>query len=620
MCGIVAGASLSISNINNSIDIIRHRGQNQQQTTILPNNSGFIAHARLVINGGETSTQPMNQDGIYIAVNGEFYGWRRIKQDLINEGYIFKTDSDSEILISLYKKYGLKCLEHLEGEFSFVLWDQEKNIWFIARDRFGIKPLYYYQSDNLWLVASESKAFIPWINLELDLNTIMQTQLFQYQRQDQTFFKDVYSIKPGHFAIYNPQKNTFTINQWYSMPNFNSTIHNSDNIGRIIHNTIKDSVIKRIPTDVNYCTYLSGGLDSSIISGLALEESKEITSYILQYTNHDFYDETPKALEVSNFLNHNIGKHHLRVVTSAPTELLNVFEKSIWHAESTAINLHISAKHILNKQIKQDGFDVVLSGEGSDEMFLGYTHFLSDLNISDGSQNYLAGIQLPDSAIDLESILGINNTNCPTWLKAKHSIALKNKTLWGESLLNKTLISNNTINMREELLANKPSSLIDFSRQSWVNYALAQYILRTLDDSTSMAYSLETRVPFLDSLVVDAASHISISQLINYKTNNGKQILRECFNYLLPESILNDKKQSFMAPSIIKLMQDQATYSLVYDKIMSNSKLFDLGIFNKSLLCNFLNDIKSNNLNHVEYDPVMMNILSLSVLTDVFNL
>lgn len=592
MCGLFATNMMySLDTLQTALDKLYLRGPDNKNY-ILYNNL-FFGHTRLAITG-EKGTQPFYiPNKLICIVNGEFYDYKKIKKSLINEGYTFKTDSDSEILVNLYLKYGINCFEYLNGEFSFILYDIQNNALYASRDRFGTKPLYFYNKSNNFIFTSSLDVIHSLVGeFELDEYTLNFVQCLQYQPQSKTLFKNINQVKPSHYIKYNISNNTYDEVMFYSRSNPSSNYYNTNDIKQLL----EESIIKRIP-DIDYACHLSGGIDSSIISIIA-NKYKPTTAFSVNFTDNNFYSEYEFARQTA--LENDIN---LIEVPVSLNDIFNNFENAIYSSNGISINGHIVAKYLLNKEINKNGLKVSLSGEGSDEIFYGYSHFN---NVTDFNKKYLTGIQLPsDNQLDtsiIQSLLG----SVPTWIKAKSSIGY---ILYGLSNMKfnpniyksfiEEYINSTKINTNNELL---------LAADTWSKYALNDYLLKTLDDSMSMNFSIEGRIPYLDKNLVDYITKINIDR--NFDKLGGKFLLRESFKDIIPKHIINKPKQSFMSPSITYLLKNKQYRNYFTDLIIC-SKISSY--FNADMINYFIN----SNLSYSDEPPLMI-LLSLVILTNKF--
>lgn len=626
MCGFIA--SQSFYNIQNemvqAISFLSHRGPDSLNTVSLQISQKLpflcFSHARLAITGVSNGTQPIvsNDKNSYALVNGEFYNYQAIKKELSLDGYHFYTDSDSEIVPALYQKYGMRFIDFLEGEFSLALYDIAKNIWIIARDTFGTKPLCWTSNSKGFFVASEAKALSPIIKLELDSDALFFSQNFQYLPQEKTLFKNIKMCKPGHIMVIK-EGSVISENNYKPLP---SKQQNTD-----FHQTVKDverlfynSVQSRIPQEVPFCAHLSGGIDSSSVCAVAKEFGLK-DAFTVSFVESDFHNELPLAQETAKFLNLN-----LHVVELTQKDMLHAFSKSVYHSEGFAINGHLSATHLLNKAIKNAGFKVALSGQGSDEIFMGYSHLKKDyidfgkLIHSDFNKesSYISGFQIPDGkTFDLPKIKNLFQF-VPTWLSAKSSMAMKLSDMWSEQFQSYCVPESIFI---EDFLSSLGShQLSDYSplHQSalaWIKYCFSGYILKIIDDAQSMAWGIENRLPFLDTQLSQYA--FSLPEETYFNGSVEKHILRTIFKDKLPSNVINKTKQSFMSSPMVNSLQDKDNFDYVYTALNNEyfkaQNLFDSKKVNQNL-------ILWRDSNNPAFEPIMMTMLGVAHLCENFKL
>lgn len=612
MCGIISGNNKGIedSEIMKSLDQIYHRGPDEKHYEKLK--EVFLGHTRLSIvdiNGGQ---QPLfNENKTIVAVvNGEFYEYKKIREDLIKKGHKFHTLSDSEILIHLYEEYGVECLKKLHGEFAFVLYDVNKQQWFCARDRIGIRPLQYYYKDGMFLIASEAKALLSFKNIQtqFDKESFWFSQHLQYLPLDKTLFKNIEMIKPAHFLIFK-QGNIPQQFEYWSLKSIEQKDVSFAEAQEHSKYLIEKAVERRIPNEVKWATHLSGGIDSSIVTALSSKYTQEkTTAFTIQFTDDSFYDESVFAQETANYLDIDLVK-----IPVSFSDIIQNIPQAIYHAEGLSINGHLGAKYILNREVHNAGFKVALSGEGSDEIFMGYSHLKQDYLTASALKNiekqYLTGFQLPDgNTLDLsyiEKSLGF----VPTWIQAKSSMAYKFQKLWNKNFT----FDINPYEMISKHLEGYPSKL-KASSASWMQYCLGGYILKVLDDAQAMAHHIEGRLPFLDTELMEYM--YSVPDSIYFHNDIEKGLLREGFKNELPQSIINKTKQSFMSPPINRFLKNRQFIDLIDQYILSNNKLHDLEIFDKNALLELLNGKDTDKNNNLE--PIIMTLLSTGILMEKF--
>ncbi|KAF7368151.1 putative asparagine synthase [Mycena venus] len=411
MCGIISTfypdnvQAPSVENLKNgleaSLEIIKYRGPDSRGIYMSPDARVGLGHVRLSIIDLETGQQPLSdeEDLIHCVVAGEIYDHDRIRAEMQSQGYSFKSKSDSELVVQLYKRDGFNCLSHLRGEFVFILYDVKRRLQFVARDRFGIKPLYYTVSNGCIMFGSEIKTFmgLGW-KAEWDLDSIVQNGIFG---DDRTVFKGVKKLPPGHFAVCQASGSMQTQAYWdYTFPSPAAPPPATlDTMISTVRDRLVEAVSLRMRADVPWAVYLSGGIDSSAVAGIATQLLREknpdakLTTFTLAYTEDPTTDETPLAARTAA----HIGADMI-TVPATEAALVGMFEESIWHSELPGSTFHGAGKLLLSKAVRDAGYKVALSGEGSDESFGGYPWFPLDyLREADPAAASL-GLPLPSEA------------------------------------------------------------------------------------------------------------------------------------------------------------------------------------------------------------------------------
>lgn len=680
MCGFTTYHGVKENNITTlqeAYQNLKHRGNDEYNIFRKQfKNTDFhfldLIHTRLILNGEKNNgTQPFifnknesqlleknalsdkTKNNYYCVINGEFYNYKEIAK---SENVILKTGSDSELLLHLYQKYGVNCLKFLEGEFAFSFYDEKEKIWFCARDRFGCKPLHYTFNENYFITSSEAKGIFPLLKEikqissnssnssyqpEIDLESLMFSQQFQYLPMGKTLFKNIQIIPPSHYLIFKENTKQIELTEYWNPLKPSIEIYNEEEMAFLL----KDAVNKRIKDlDLNKtktCVHLSGGLDSSTVAYYARDRIKD--AYTISFNQGGVYDELNLAQITAKKLGLN-----LNVVNVTDEDILDNFEKSIYFSEGLTINGHFSSKFLLSQRIHQDGFKVALTGEGSDEIFMGYSHLKQDyLGLSALTQfekDYLNGYQL-DLNNDLnlnnkwvnklldnlnhEDKMHIQNIMKFNWIKAKmgissklshywtqdfkHQFSQNNINLWGNLInthlhyLNKAK-ENETKNLNHYLNSPlKQSSLL------WQKYCLGGYILKTLDDGLGMANAVESRLSFLDSKLVEYVFNLKDE---NYFHKNGmeKVLLRNLMKEKLPNEIIDKTKQSFMSPPVSLALKNPSLLKKIKDILLND-------VFVKNTKSLFNHQLIEKNLNNGNIkEPELMMLMSVASLYKQFNL
>ncbi|MCX6182431.1 MAG: asparagine synthase (glutamine-hydrolyzing) [Bacteroidetes bacterium] len=374
MCGIsgiISKQTLSqndIAQLNASVKSMDKRG---------PDSNGFFVHQSIglgqsrlaIMDTTNAAKQPFfSEDGQYVLVfNGEIYNFKELRTELEKDGVQFKTHSDTEVLLYQFIKDREKCIEKFIGFFAFAILDKLDNSVFIARDRFGIKPLYIYQDENKILFASELKAIMAFgIKKEINYTVLFQYLQFNYIPGNQCIFKNAYKLKPGHYAIV--KNNEIKSTAYYSIP-YNkeekSTLSYADAQKKLME-LLEKSVERRMIADVPLGAFLSGGTDSSIITAIASQQTNNLNTFSIGYQDEPLFDETAYAQEVAKKFNTN---HTVFKLTNK--DLFDVLHEVLDYTDEPFADSSALAVYILSRETRKK-VTVALSGDGADELFSGY--------------------------------------------------------------------------------------------------------------------------------------------------------------------------------------------------------------------------------------------------------
>ncbi len=598
MCGIVGICNFTNQPDNDVVKImnetLHHRGPDDEG--YFGNSFVSFGHKRLSILDLENSKQPMldeKSENILI-FNGEIYNFKQIKNELKNIGYKFNTNGDTEVVLKSYNHWGVDCLKKFEGMFAFAIWDNKEKHLFIARDKFGEKPLFYTYSKKYGLIfSSEIKSFLKVDDIKKDLKidySSLNTYLsLNYLIADKTFFKNVYSLEPANYLLIN-QKNyqTFKTQKYWFLENYfkNKSKDNYNISTKNLDQLIKNATKNRMVSDVTNGTFLSGGIDSSIIS-LQLKniDNHKMTAHNLSFKEKSF-DEYEDAKFVAKHLDIDLKKYSVPVSDN----LVEDFPKIIEAMDQPMSDTSFIATYYLSKYSSKSS-KMVLSGDGADEIFGGYTTYQADF-----LKRYLPK-KIFKYFVYFKFLLKFlkNSSNEKIGLKYRLNKFLNSlqhndlfaHVLWREiftleekkDLINKNLVNNMNYDFFDYFKKENDlvSNLKYLDRFMFIDIKtwLPNNVLYKIDRST-MYNSQEARVPFLDSKIVEYASSFPV----NFKLNlfNKKKILKETVKEKLPESFFKKKKSGFNSPIGIWLIENekvkQMALKLLYTKNM-------LKIFNK---------------------------------------
>jgi asparagine synthase (glutamine-hydrolysing) len=601
-----------------------------------PHRKVGLGHARLSIIDLTTGDQPIANEtnSIHIVVNGEFYDYERIQHELQQRGHQLRTRTDSEIALHLYEELGTNCLEHLRGEFAFVLWDEPNQILFAARDRFGIKPLFYSIHNDTLYFASEVKAlFAAGVPAAWNPETFFHAADFG-NHPGQTLFKNVFQIPPAHFLI--ATKDNFTIHRYWDfhypkVQVVQSSFTENEYI-EMFRNEFEEAVRIRLRADVPVGCYLSGGLDScSVIGMAALHHPEPIRAFTLTF-DHPLYDEESIAREMAARANAEFYP-----IPISQKDLADNFADATWNSEMLCANAHGVAKFVLSRAVRNAGYKVVLTGEGSDEILGGYPHFRRDMLLYNNqgqdpnevkqllqqleeNNPVSRGLLLPEGETrpldHVKNLLGF----VPSWIEAFSGRALKVQELYTEDFTDhffgrdsyRPLL--NSLDYWKQLHQREP---VNQSLYLWSKTLLPNYILTILGDRMEMAHSIEGRVPFLDHKVVECVCKMPVSMKIRGMTE--KYILREAARPVLTDSVYKRQKHPFLSPPAT-LNPAEPLSSLMQDTLRGSS-LRALTFFKHEKVIAVLDQLpKMDDGQRTSVDGMLMVILSACILQERFHL
>lgn len=600
MCGLFA--SVNFSPRREYIqDLLQHRGPDGFGHVKIANVDLF--HSRLAITGS-SGLQPFSdvERNTHFIVNGEFYGYRALRQKF---PYNYSLDCDSEIIAPLYRAFGVSpaLFEHLNGEFSFVVFDADSRQLHLVRDRFGVKPLYYAFTESGFLAASEAKMLTPFIDADWSDSTLRKALGFQYYDAFSTLFGGIGQVPPGCFLTLNTDSLSYQVSRYWDM-------YIEDRIEVGDFESAKTSVLDKLGSAVSGRTNtrdpvaytLSGGIDSSAILALG-QKPKGTAAFSVSFEGGGKYDELSLAEEMARFA----GVRFNPIVVNE-TSLVDSLEAAITASEGISINSHVSAKYLMFQEIRRQGFKVSLSGEGADEVFGGYAHFGYDMGIQDSSHDHLRGMHLPSgqelSAEGFLKALG----HAPTFARAKLSMGYKMHELLSQDY---TEGFQGDINEMLGRYSFDQPDILSRSSYLWIKTCFANYILNTLGDRLEMTHSLEGRLPFLDPQVVALANSLPPELKIN--AHGEKHILRESLRDVLPYNIMNKKKQPFVSPPMINWQHNGEFLNLISD-ILADDLFKHDRIFKRDKIVTLLERIRQDPEAHAHYDNVLMIIASIYFL------
>jgi asparagine synthase (glutamine-hydrolysing) len=559
MCGIAGFVTLSpVSDpgvLERMTRRIEHRG---------PDDSGFfsdgiahLGHRRLSIVDLAAGHQPMSNEtrSRWIVYNGEVFNHADLRPDLERAGHAYATRSDTETLIHAWEEYGANFVTRLRGMFAFGLWDQPSRKLFCARDRLGIKPFYYFWNGRLFAFASEIKALLehPQISAELETGLLPEYLAFGYTSGEGTLFRNIRKLMPGHHLTLEMSGTTprLTIQRYWDVPPAAAERRDEKDWIAETRLRLEEAVRTRLMSDVPLGIFLSGGVDSSAIAALMMRATKtKVKTFSVGYPESSF-SELSYAAEVARTL----GTDHHEVVVGME-DFFSVLPKLVWH-EDEPISWPSSVSLFFVSRLAARDVKVVLTGEGSDEIFAGYERYRWNLFNLRGARawRYVPG---PLRRLIRKQLSTTNLLRADLRRKLRHTFVARESTI--ESMFLENFYSAFSAEEQHQLLASPSGAAYDNYLRYWNSRSSDGLLPRMLyadqktylvellmkQDQMSMAASIESRVPFLDHHLVEFAARIP--DALKIRGGEQKYVLKKAVEDLLPASIVYRKKMGFPTP------------------------------------------------------------------------
>jgi len=617
MCGI-AGFVLQVDGSNstkllrNMADVIAHRGPDDEGFfETVANNEKYnvgLAHRRLSIIDLQGGHQPIGNedDTIQIVFNGEIYNYKSLCSGLKSKGYKFKTDSDTETILHAYEEYGHDCVDHLRGMFAFAIWDANKEELFIARDRFGKKPLFIFRQNNSIVFASEIKSILQYkdYHREVNLSSVWEYFSYRYAPGPDTLFKDIYKLSPGSCGLWKAGE----FKQWsyYTPPDFypSSTDVEINNPVDTFLDKLDESVRIRMVSDVPFGAFLSGGIDSSAIVGLMSRHSSlPIKTFSVGFSESEYSELSYAKIIAEQFKT----EHH--ELTVSQDHLMDELPALIRFRDAPVSEPSDIPIYLLSKEARKT-VKMVLTGEGSDEFLGGYPKHVFERY----AQTYQLFPKILRNGL-FEPTIGALPYRFRRAKTAIHNLGLSDwndrMARWFGALSNAerdVLISSKFkgVDLKEKY-SRVPEDentalrkILYFDQTSWLPDNLLER-----GDRMTMAASLEARMPFMDHEL--AAFVSSLPDNMRVKNRTTKWILREAMKSMVPQEILDRPKVGFRVPVNEWFQSSMKDY--LYDHLKGSSSITNY-YYNKNELDKVLSDHVSGRQNH---EKLLWSLLNLEI-------
>ncbi|MCT7376271.1 asparagine synthase (glutamine-hydrolyzing) [Chelativorans salis] len=610
---------------------VAHRGPDESGVAVFAD--AGLCHTRLSIVGLADGQQPMSSENgrLSIAFNGEIFNYVELREALRARGRVFRTSSDTEVILHLYDEKGPDCLADLNGDFAFAVWDAPRRRMFLARDRMGVRPLFYTTVRDTLFFASEAKALLQVPGVEAEMDPVALDQIFTLWAPiaPRTPFKGIHELEPANMMIVEEGKRTVRPFWSLSFPDLGAPSRHTDEnaAAEELHALLSDATRLRMRADVPVGSYLSGGLDSSIISALAAGMTPEVLRTFSVTFDSDEHDESAFQEEMAAAL----GTMH-STVECRDDDIATVFPEVVRFTERPILRTAPAPLFKLSALVREKGLKVVLTGEGADEVFAGYDLF-KEARVrrfcarQPGSRirphlfrklyPYLPGLK-QQSAEYLAAFFGAgaDSPDDPLFSHNPRFRATGAAKLFFSADLRETLAG---YNAAEELAVRLPP---EFGRWHPLHQAqylesrflLPGYILSSQGDRMAMAHGIEGRFPFLDHRLVEFAA--TLPPEMKLKRLVEKHILREATKDLLPETILRRTKQPYRAP-------DSQSFRGVGEKdyvreAMSPEKLAAGGLFNPASVSKLFAKSRQQPLTGFRDNAAFVGILSSQLWLETF--
>ena len=590
-----------------------------------------LTHVRLSIIDVEGGRQPMSiaNGRFWITFNGEIFNYVELRNELIARGHRFTTRSDTEVILHLYREEGENCVQRLNGQWAFAIWDVEKRKLFLSRDKMGVRPLFYTQTGQSFLFASEIKALLacPEVERQLDLHALDQIFTFWVTLPPRTAFKNVCQLPPGHSLVL--ENGRIRVSEYWQLkyvPEDDGTESGEKKLTEELLALLLDATRIRLRSDVPVGAYLSGGLDSTLITALAqMLMGDKLRTFSVSFGDAEF-DESVYQKEASAFLR----TQHSDMRCSCE-DIARIFPDVIWHTEQPIVRTAPAPLFLLSELVRSSGFKVVLTGEGADETMGGYDIF-KEAKIRRFWGRNLASVRRPLLLGRLYPYMEGIQRQSPAYLKSFFRVSTRDLASpffshlprWGLTAKLRMFLSEAVC---AETRADSPLSelegLLPASYFSWdpfnqveyleAKYLLPGFILSSQGDRMAMAHAVETRYPFLDYRVVEFAA--KLPPRLKMKVLDQKYLLKQAASGLIPESVRKRPKQPYRAPDGKSFFGPAGSY---LEELLSPQTIKRVGIFNQKTIAALVAKFRSGRVTSTMDNMALVAILSTAILAERF--
>lgn len=609
MCGIAGVINSSDRNarlelVKRMLSRIHYRGPDE--SGIYNSDKASIGNVRLSIIDLAGGQQPISDSSgrYWIVFNGEIFNYVELKAELVQKGHSFKTTCDTEVLVQLYAVYGKSCLNKLNGQFAFAIWDNKNEELFMARDRVGIRPVFYHYQNGQFTFASEIKSIFENTDIKREISKEGLSQVFTYWTSitPATVFFGISELSPGHFLTLNSKGLKIEKFWELSFASKNYSLKLDDYLGTF-DELFSSATRLRLRADVEVAAYLSGGIDSSAtVSYIKQIEPDVLNTFSIAFSEKDF-DESGYQNEAVKYFNTN----H-RSIKCSSYDIAENFPKVVWHSEIPMIRTAPTPMFLLSKLVRDNNIKVVITGEGADEMLAGYNIFKESEVRRFWSRNpesqfrpllltklypYLPQMQNSNPKM-LKMFFGfkLEDTDNPVY---SHLLRWNNSGHISKYLNNNYKFEQNGSDPYEPVLKNLPDGFQKWDsleKAQWLESSIfmSGYLLSTQGDRMGMANSIEGRYPFLDYRLIEFLA--TVPSTLKLKGLQEKYLLKKLVKDKIPPSILKRPKQAYRAPITSAFFSDKLPEYIKY--VLSDEYLRQTGLFNVDSVNTLMNKIKQN--------------------------
>ena len=635
MCGVAGileskGSSADRDALRTMIDLVQHRGPDE--SGIYAHGPVGLAHARLSIIDLATGQQPMhNADrSLTITFNGEIFNYIELRKSLESRGHRFATTSDTEVILHAYEDKGPDCVRDFNGQWSFAIWDEGKQELFISRDRLGVRPLFYRMHEGTFLFASEMKSILsyPGVPRTLDLKALDQILTFWFCLPPRTIFEGIQELPPGH-SMKVSQGEVHLQRYWQPSYPTHFAPMNEEHCAQHLLELLVDATRLRLRADVPVGAYLSGGLDSSVTTALIKNfTTTPLKTFSVVFDVPEFDERTSQ----DEMVRHLDTRHqHIECSTS---DIGRIFPDVVWHTEKPIIRTAPSPLYMLSQLVRENGYKVVLTGEGADEILGGYDIFKEAKVRRFWGQSPRSRLR-PLLLAKLYPYMGNLQKQTPAYLQAFFHVSpadlsspfFSHLPRWKLTAKSKLFYSAQTraalngYDPCEELLAQLPAEFSKWQPLCQAQYLetsflLPGYILSSQGDRMAMSHGIEGRFPFLDHRVVDFAA--TIPPRLKMKGMNEKYILKKAIGDRVPDSIRRRPKQPYRAPDSASVLPTNGSEPPYVRELLSEKHLDQTGIFNSRSVTELVRKSRSGQAIGVKDNMAVVGILSTQLVNEQF--